>query len=142
MQARDQTAYRQLERTVLLEIEALTTRIRELSHQKYSLEQILIRARQQSEFVTRTDVTRKNSINRALVEGSVLQALAAAKKPIRVKNLFANAQGVTPSLRENTFRSHLFRMKKRGLVTSPTSGMWQLGAASRQEQLAASGKQA
>jgi hypothetical protein len=129
MQARDQTAYRQLERTVLLEIEALTTRIRELSQQKYSLEQILVRARQQSEFVARTDVTRKNSINRALVEGSVLQTLEAAKKPVRVKNLFVNAQGITPSLRENTFRSHLFRMKKRGLIASPASGMWQLGGA-------------
>lgn len=120
-------AFSQLESTILLQIENVTGQIRELMHQKHSLEQVLVRARQQSELVRRTDVTRKNSINRVLVEGSIRKSLQDAKEPVRTKTLYQNARLMVPALRENTFRSHLFRMQKRGLLTRCGYGKWLFG---------------
>jgi cell division septum initiation protein DivIVA len=124
---RDTAAYKQLEETLLQEIAEIADQIRELSHQKQSLEQLLAKARLQSDFVKRSDVTRKNSMNRVLVEGAVMQSIKRANKPVKAKSLFGEARLMVSSLRENTFRSYLFRMKARGLIVPLGSGMWQVG---------------
>lgn len=123
---RNQATYRQLESTILSEIEEINVRIRELMHQKQSLEQVLVRARQKSAMIKRTDVTRRNSIKRVLVEGAVLKSIENAKKPVKVKELLLDARLMVPALRESTFRSHLFRMKERGLLEQAGFGKWQL----------------
>jgi hypothetical protein len=120
------SAFRQLEGTIRLQIEEITEQIRELMAHRQSLERVLLKARQQDELVNRVDVTRKNSINRVLVEGAILQTIEGAKKPVRAKNLYQHARGLVPDLRENTFRSYLFRMKTRGLLTRAGAGTWQL----------------
>lgn len=125
------TTFSQLENTLLIQIENISGQIRELLQQKHSLEQVLVRARQQSELVRRTDITRKNSINRVLVEGSIRKSLQDAKEPVRTKDLYQDARLMVPTLRENTFRSHLFRMQKRGLLTRCGYGKWLFGISNR-----------
>lgn len=122
----DPTALSQLEGTILVQVENITAQIRELLHQKHSLEQILVRARQQDELVRRTEVTRKNSINRVLVEGAIRKSLRDSQEPVRTRALYLNARLMVPGLRENTFRSHLFRMQQRGLLTRYGYGKWLL----------------
>jgi hypothetical protein len=117
----------QLEGSILLEIEAIATQIRDLLHQKHSLEQVLIRARQQDELVRRTDVTRKNSINRVLVEGAIRNSFKGLDESVAARTLYLNARLMVPSLQESTFRSYLFRMQKRGLLTPYGYGKWLLG---------------
>jgi hypothetical protein len=112
----------QLENTILLEIEQINNQVRDLLHQKRSLEEVLIRARQKSELVKRTDVTRRNSVNRILVEGAILETIRGSRTPVRPKKLFVEARGMVPSLGESTFRSHLFRMKARGLIVEDGRG--------------------
>ncbi|MGE0037573.1 MAG: hypothetical protein AB7S93_18305 [Xanthobacteraceae bacterium] len=127
--------FRQLESVLLQEIDDISTQIRELMHQKQSVERMLLKARQQSELVKHSDVTRKNSINRILVEGSIAQTLGRKKSPVRARDLYQNARLMVPTLRENTFRSHLFRMKARGIITSRSPGMWELvNDGTREEQ--------
>jgi hypothetical protein len=122
----DSRTYKQLEATLLAEIESISTQIRELTNQKQSLERVLLRARQQSELVKHSDVTRKNSINRVLVEGAILKSMQNSKRPVRARHLLLDARLMVPTLRENTFRSYLHRMKARGLLASSRTGMWQL----------------
>jgi hypothetical protein len=112
----------QLENTIFAEIEEINNKVRELLHQKRSLEDVLIRARQKSELVRRADVTRKNSVNRILVEGAILESIRNSRNPVRPKRLFVEARGLVPSLCESTFRSYLFRMKARGLIVEEGRG--------------------
>ncbi len=119
-------ARKQLEDTILLEIADRTRRIRELVEEKEALERALRRSREQSDLVRRTDVTRKNSVNRILVEGAILQAIERTKGPADVKKLYAAARFVVPTLRESTFRSYVHRMKMRGHIESPSAGTWRV----------------
>ncbi|HEX4408574.1 MAG TPA: hypothetical protein VH206_07370 [Xanthobacteraceae bacterium] len=122
---RDPAAFRQLEATLLEEIADLSGQIRNLMIQKDAAEQLLLKARQQSELVKRTDVTRKNSVSRILVEGSISQSLQRANGAVSAWSLYKDASLMVPRLKENTFRSHLFRMKKRGVIESAGTGHWQ-----------------
>jgi hypothetical protein len=121
---RDPATFKQLETTLLEEIADLSAQIRNLMIQRDAAEQILLRARQQSELVKRTDVTRKNSVGRILVEGSISQSLLQANGAVSAWSLYKDASLMVPRLKENTFRSHLFRMKKRGIIESAGTGHW------------------
>src|SRR5689334_3863842 len=78
VQNRAPAVFRQLEATLLEEIADLSEKIRDLMLQKNSAERLLFKARQQSDLVRRSDVTRKNSVNRILVEGSIIQSIEKA----------------------------------------------------------------
>jgi hypothetical protein len=123
---RDSGTFKQLEATLLEEIADLSAKIRDLLNQKDAAERLLIRARQQNLLVRRSDVTRKNSINRILVEGAIVQSIERANGPVSAWNLYKDARLMVPQLKENTFRSYLFRMKERGLLTSVNTGLWQI----------------
>jgi len=128
MKNRDQVTYRQFEGAILAEIEDITARIRDLNNQKQSLEQVLVRARQKDALIQRTDVTRRNSVNRVLVEGAILKSLESAQKPVTVKSLLLDARLMVPTLLETTFRSHLFRMKARGMIEQAGFGKWKMAS--------------
>lgn len=66
---------------------------------------------------------------RSKIEKAVLEALEAAQgQPIPTRILFDKARDVRPDLKYTTFRSHLSRFKKRGLIAAAKSlhGCWQL----------------
>lgn len=117
---------KQLEDTLLLEIADKAKQIDNLLQEKSALERMLLRSREQNEIIKRTDVTRKNSVARILVEGSIIQSMQHSKNPIPAKTLYKAARFVVPALRENTFRSYLHRMKARGLVERLGQGMWRI----------------
>ena len=122
---------RQLRESLELEIHNLSRQIYDLTQQRDALQRMLKRSRDQDDALSRTEVTRKNSINRVVAEGSLLRYLHGAKGPVQTKKLFRAACSATPGLNENTFRSHLHRMKERGLVESPNRGTWQATAQSK-----------
>lgn len=115
----------QLYDTLLLEIRDKATQIRELVQEKEALERLLMKHRQHDDAIGQTDVTRKNSLKRVLVENSILRSLQHSKKPIRAKALFKVARDVVPNLPDSTFRSYLHRMSARGLIEHSSQGMWQ-----------------
>ena len=71
-------------------------------------------------------IPRVSSANRLLVEHVILDDLRRSVPPESpTEQLWALCQGVGVKSR-STFRSHLRRMKEKGLITSPETGRWTL----------------
>jgi predicted transcriptional regulator of viral defense system len=58
------------------------------------------------------------------VEQRVLAALEQATKPMTSSQLFSVARLANFELKENTFRTHLHRMKSKGLIENVSRGRW------------------
>ena len=115
----------QLEVRLLREIEEVNAKIQSLEDERKSLQRLLASARSK-ERVARS-VKRKNSLDRAVVEACIHQALSEGR-PLRSKELRKRVAAVVFSLNENTFRSYLHRMKEKGLITQHKGrrGIWTL----------------
>lgn len=116
-----------LEEALTLELTEVLTRIKELEAEAAALRRQIAKAaakRQGLEFATR-----KNSLNRVLAENSVLEALREAEKPLTTNDLYKRARLSNTSLKENTFRTYLHRMKKRGAIQNARRvGEWRLSS--------------
>jgi hypothetical protein len=110
------------EARLIAELSNIDHQIGDLLKEKEAIQRVLIRIRQQK--VKKTDVTRKNSFNRILIESRVVEILKYAKRPISTMQLYSAAKDVIYTLKENTFRSCLHRMKKSGLIVSKGRGDW------------------
>lgn len=120
------------ERRLQQEIEEIEARIRELMQEKFALQRQLTKARRESSGLA--DVHRKNSINRAMIENRILDALAGQKKAASFKTLLTVARFVDHQLKEGTLRTTLHRMKNKGLIKpGKIRGTWQLPQSSPTE---------
>lgn len=115
------------ERRLLREIEAVEGRIRGLASEKTALQRLLVRARR--ERLLGQEVGRKNSIDRVLIESKVIEVLEKSPKPLSSRELYLATTSIIFPLNDNTFRSHLHRLKKRGAIENVGGrpGVWQLG---------------
>lgn len=127
---RDQDAAAEVEKKILQEIADRKRQIAGIQHEIDTFERMLMKSRQQQVLIRQTDVTRKNSINRILVESCVLNSLKSSGRPHKTRSLYRDAALIVGTLKEGTFRTILHRMKNRGLITSVTDGKWQIGALS------------
>lgn len=113
------------ERRLLQEIEEIEARIKELAQEKLALQRQLAKARRESSGLK--DVHRKNSINRAMIETRILDALTGQKKAVSFKILLTAARFVDHQVKEGTLRTTLHRMKNKGLIKSgQVRGTWLL----------------
>lgn len=104
-------------------IEKINDAVRELLRDKAALERQLILARREDTSIR--DVSRKNSVNRIMIEKRIISALE--RKPNRsTHTLYKEAKEVSFDLRENTFRTQLHRMKNKGLIQTAGRGKWLL----------------
>ena len=110
------------ERRLQHEIEAIELKLKELTAERDALRRQLIKARWENHHLR--DVSRKNSASRVLVEQRVLAALEQATKPMTSSQLFSVARLANFELKENTFRTHLHRMKSKGLIENVSRGRW------------------
>lgn len=114
-----------LERALTQELRALETRIKELQDEASALRRQIAKASAKRQGLGLT--IRKNSLDRVLVENSVLDALREAQHPLRTKELYKKAKEINSHLKENTFRTYLHRMKLRGAIfTARKAGEWRL----------------
>ena len=102
------------ERRLQRAIEEIEAKLKDLTAEKLALQRQLMKAR--AERTGLADVNRKNSIGRVLVENKIIEALSEASRPMSMRSLFIEARLASFDLRESTFRTHLHRMKKRGLI--------------------------
>ncbi len=112
------------ERRLQQEIEAIELKLKELTAERDALRRQLIKARWENHHLR--DVSRKNSASRVLVEQRVLAALEQATKPMTSSQLFSVARLANFELKENTFRTHLHRMKSKGLIENVSRGRWRV----------------
>lgn len=118
----DELSY--FEARILRELNAVEDEIRRLQAEAVVLRRQLGKA--QAERLGLQHATRKNSMDRVLVENSVIEQLRETS-PLSTKILLRRARLSVPQLKENTFRTHLHRMKKRDLIrTAKKAGEWQL----------------
>jgi DNA-binding transcriptional regulator PaaX len=81
---------------------------------------------------TRQEEVRSSSHDRLLIERRILETLTAADgRALSTRKLFNEARAASPQLRYSTFRSHLSRLKGRGLIASKKNdrGYWMLPGA-------------
>lgn len=123
---------RLLQDTLVLQLAQKNAQIRELTAERDALERLLEQTRRQDEEINRTEVTRKNSITRILIERTIMHALENARRPISAKNLYKTTRSTVLTLNQSTFRSHLHRMKVAQKIESPRRGMWQILAGREQ----------
>jgi hypothetical protein len=111
-----------LEVHLLAQVTDVEQQIAKLQAQRDTLRDLLLKVRREN--ATLRDVTRKNSFDRILIEGRVMNLLRAALKPVPTQRLYWAALEINPRLRNNTFRSHLHRLKSKGLIESKVHGEW------------------
>jgi hypothetical protein len=127
---RDQDVAAEVEKKILQEIAARKRQIAGIQQEIDTFERMLMKSRQQQVLIRQTDVTRKNSINRILVENSVVNSLKSSGRPRTTRSLYRDAALIVGTLKEGTFRTILHRMKNRAIITSVSDGKWQIGASS------------
>jgi hypothetical protein len=111
-----------LEAQLLAQLTGVKQELAKLERQRETLEALLLKARQE---LNLRDVTRKNSLDRVLVENTILEALRRGRKPLPTKMLYYTARSINPQLRNTTFRSYLHRLKTKGLIfNSAGHGFW------------------
>jgi hypothetical protein len=112
------------EARIARELKAVEDEIRKLQAEALVLRRQLGKA--QAERLGLQHATRKNSMDRVLVENSVIEQLRETS-PLSTAVLLRKARSSVPELKDNTFRTYLYRMKKRGLIrTARKVGEWQL----------------
>lgn len=112
------------EARITRELNAVEDEIRRLQAEAVVLRRQLGKA--QAERLGLQHATRKNSMDRVLVENSVVEQLRETS-PLSAKVLLRRARLSVPHLKDNTFRTYLYRMKKRGIIrTARKVGEWQL----------------
>ena len=104
------------EQRLQIEIEKIDKQIRDLTKEKDALQRQLMKARRESSALS--DVNRKNSVSRIMIENRILDALRGATRPLKSKDLYLEALNVDFTLKETTFRTHLHRMKEKGLIVA------------------------
>lgn len=112
------------EARLLRELQEIEAQMAALDQERAALKRQLMKARWESNRLR--DVSRKNSASRVLVEERVLGELRKAGRPLSLVRLFEIARTADYELRENTFRSHLHRLKSKGLVENPKRGYWRI----------------
>ena len=111
-----------LEGHLLGQISSIEQELAKLTAQRDTLRDLLLKVRREN--VSLRDVTRKNSIDRVLIENRIMNILKVASKPVKSQRLWWAAQEISPRLRSTTFRSYLHRLKSKGLIQSEAHGLW------------------
>ena len=109
-----------LEQEILSQIKDIDRKLASLAEERRVLERLLIKARRPEV----RDVTRKNSIERVVIESRILELLQASKSPVSAVIILKELRRLQPGLKDTTFRSYLHRLKEKGLslihISEPT----------------------
>jgi hypothetical protein len=94
--------------------------------QGHALTLVLERARQEP--FAAVETARRNSFRKAVIEQEILLTLRRLQVPVSNSDLLAAARTVRYNLMPATFRSHLHRLKAKGLIKSAETkrGYWVL----------------
>ncbi|WP_316236788.1 hypothetical protein [Bradyrhizobium sp. SZCCHNR1015] len=120
----------ELERQILEQLNETIRRRLELEAEENALRRLLTKIRNKSLKIK--DVTRKNSVNRVLIEDRILEALRESEKGVSTAALSREILFRFPNVKPATFRSYLHRLNSRGLIEPvPTKvATWQIAQSS------------
>lgn len=105
------------------DIREIEIEIRSLQDSKQVLQRLLMEARRRDGFSR--PVKRRNSVDRVMIETAIRRALYG-KASVKSRDIYEEAKKVSSDLKHSTFRSHLHRMKEKGLILQHGRGAWKL----------------
>jgi rhodanese-related sulfurtransferase len=111
-----------LETHLLAQLTDAERELAKIERHRDTLRDLLLKVRRENAQLR--DVTRKNSYDRILIEGRVVNLLKGSKRPLPTSRLYWAAKEISPHLPNSTFRSHLHRLKSKGIIDSETHGYW------------------
>lgn len=114
-----------LENRLILEISSVEKKIGELTVEKRTLERLLLKARAVK--VQKAEAVRSTSATRIVIERLIMDLLHQQKeKQFRTHEILQFVRGTNFAFKESTLRSHLHRMKLKGLIVNPYNhaGRW------------------
>ncbi|MBM2575198.1 hypothetical protein JQC91_02670 [Jannaschia sp. Os4] len=98
------------------ELKRVEERLRELSAERAALMRLRSRAQLYPTVSIRT--RRRSSLDRAISEDQILAVLTTAGRPLRSSEIYKRLRSTSLAIKEPTFRSHLTRMHRKGIVSS------------------------
>jgi hypothetical protein len=119
----EEKAIRLYEARLARDIQDLETEISRLYEAKLVLQRLLGEARRRER--SGPVVKRRNSADRVMIETAIRRALYG-KQSVRSRDIYDQVKKVSHDLKHSTFRSHLHRMKEKGLILQHGRGSWKL----------------
>jgi hypothetical protein len=114
-----------MEKRLFAQLVEIETSIAQLLAEKAALQRLITRVR--GKRIKAMDVTRRNSIDRIIVEDRISEILRKFDYPVVGSFLFNDIRSIIPAMNKSTFRSHLNRMKNKGMINpSGRRGYWTL----------------
>lgn len=115
-----------LQRSLVRRLGEVQEAIAKLTAEKAALERLITHEAVGSP--SSTAGARRNSTERLLVEQRVVELLRRARTPIYGRFLLKEIRSLLPGMKAATFRSHMHRMKAKGIVApGGRDGFWVLG---------------
>ena len=119
------TSTASVETELLRRLTDIEKQITDLEAERKAVQRLLVKVRSDNAGVK--DVTRRNSLSRIIIEHCIIETSTNSGTPVPSTTLFRQAKAEVRDLKENTFRSHLHRMKAKGLIEPLYSGgPWRL----------------
>lgn len=119
----EERAIRLYEARLARDIQDLENEIRRLYEAKLVLQRLLGEARRREQ--SGSVVKRRNSADRVMIETAIRRALYG-KQSVKSRDIYDQVKKLSHDLKHSTFRSHLHRMKEKGLILQHGRGSWKL----------------
>lgn len=119
----EERAIRLYEARLQHDIREIESEINRLQDSKQVLQRLLMEARNRDGF--RPPVKRRNSVDRVMIETAIRRSLYG-KESVKSRDIYEEVKKVSSELKHSTFRSHLHRMKEKGLILQQGRGAWKL----------------
>ena len=116
-------AIRLYEARLQQDIREIESEIRRLNESKRVIQRLLMEARTRDGF--KSPVSRRNSVDRVMIETAIRRSLYG-RSSVKSRDIYNEVKKVSHDLKHSTFRSHLHRMKEKGLILQHGRGAWKL----------------
>lgn len=119
----EEKAIRLYEFRLQRDIQEIEREIKILYDSKLVLQRLLSETRGRG--TAQPAVKRRNSADRVMIETAIRRALYG-KASVKSQDIYKEVMKVSHDLKHSTFRSHLHRMKDKGLILQHGRGAWRL----------------
>lgn len=103
-----------MERFFLGKLQEINSKIDQLSREKQVVSKMLLDIRKQN---LRREVSRSNSVDRIMIENKIIEYLQERNTYANWKDIYKFTISTMITLNESSFRTHLHRLKLRGIIT-------------------------
>lgn len=119
----EENAIRLYEARLQRDLQEIEREIIRLHDAKQVLQRLLMEARTRDGL--RPPIKRRNSADRVMIETTIRRTLHG-RASVKSRDIYEEVKKVSHDLKHSTFRSHLHRMKEKGIILQHGRGAWKL----------------